>query len=125
MKKYFGDKNQELLGSSKVMWTQNSFIIWLMEGRIEKRLKKKWKEKWKCNSRRSIQEEIEGSRQQLLGLDWGCILGERARWLERPFEEYEIKKTIFECSKDKTPNLDRFNFAFFFPMSVGRLPKCC
>lgn len=41
-----------------------------------------------------------------------------ATWLERPFEENEIRKAVFECSKEKTLGLDGFNFAFF--ITVGR-----
>lgn len=58
------------------------------------------------------------------GLNWGCIL-EKATWLETPFEEDEVRKAIFECSKEKALGPNSFNFAFFL-IVVGRwLKKNC
>lgn len=53
-------------------------------------------------------------RQRIHGLDWGCILEKRMSWLERPFEEKEIKRAILECSKYRAFGPNRYNFAFFY-----------
>ncbi|KAL5539045.1 hypothetical protein UlMin_044773 [Ulmus minor] len=44
---------------------------------------------------------------------WGRIFDERAEWLERPFEEEEIKKTVFGCDREKCPGPDGFTGGFF------------
>ncbi|KAL5569664.1 hypothetical protein UlMin_026239 [Ulmus minor] len=44
---------------------------------------------------------------------WGSISVERAEWLERPFEEEEIKKAVFGCDREKSPGPDGFTGGFF------------
>ena len=34
------------------------------------------------------------------GIEWGAIESERSNWLERPFEEREIKTAIDDCEGD-------------------------
>ncbi|KAL5575095.1 hypothetical protein UlMin_016794 [Ulmus minor] len=44
----------------------------------------------------------------------GRISGKRqAEWLERPFEEEEIKKAVFGCDREKSPGPDGFTGGFF------------
>ncbi|KAL5548946.1 hypothetical protein UlMin_004177 [Ulmus minor] len=46
-------------------------------------------------------------------ITWGSISVERAEWLERPFEEEEIKKVVFGCDREKSPGPDGFTGGFF------------
>ncbi|KAL5541335.1 hypothetical protein UlMin_044595 [Ulmus minor] len=46
-------------------------------------------------------------------INWGSISVERAEWLERPFEEEEIKKAVFGCDREKSPGPDGFTGGFF------------
>ncbi|KAL5543460.1 hypothetical protein UlMin_007244 [Ulmus minor] len=46
-------------------------------------------------------------------ITWGSISVERAEWLERPFEEEEIKKAVFGCDREKSPGPDGFTGDFF------------
>lgn len=39
--------------------------------------------------------------------------GAVARWLQRPFEEEEIKLPVFTSDRDKSPGLDGFLAGFF------------
>ncbi|KAL5553097.1 hypothetical protein UlMin_040498 [Ulmus minor] len=41
-------------------------------------------------------------------INWGRIAQERAFWLERPFEEEEIKKAVFEIDREKSPGPDGY-----------------
>lgn len=48
--------------------------------------------------------------------EWRSLLlirEENASWLERDFEEVEVKAAIFDLSMDKAPCLDGFTMAFF------------
>ena len=47
------------------------------------------------------------------GIDWQPIPLFLAEWLERPFEEEEVKKAIFECDGNKAPGPDGFTLEFF------------
>lgn len=47
------------------------------------------------------------------GLEWSPIGPESKNWLERPFEEREIRSVIEECEGDKAPRPDRFTIEFF------------
>ena len=49
----------------------------------------------------------------LEGLDWDPIESTKAAWLERPFEEEEVKKAIWTMDKEKAPGPDGFNMVFF------------
>lgn len=47
------------------------------------------------------------------GLDW-CPISEVDRsWLERPFEEEEIRRVVFSLDLDKSPGQDDFTSVFF------------
>lgn len=39
--------------------------------------------------------------------------GDKARWLERPFEEEEVKLVVFSSDQDKSPRPDGFSTSFF------------
>ena len=47
------------------------------------------------------------------GIEWQPIPSFPADWLERPFEEEEIKKAIFECDRSRAPGPDGFILALF------------
>ncbi|CAL8157492.1 unnamed protein product [Prunus armeniaca] len=49
----------------------------------------------------------------LEGLNWNAISAEEAEWLERPFEEEEIKRAVFDCGTDKLPRPDGFSMLLF------------
>lgn len=49
----------------------------------------------------------------LEGLDWCPIYEEQARWLERPFEDNEIKEVVFDLEGDKASGPDGFSLSFF------------
>ena len=46
-------------------------------------------------------------------LDFPCISGDNAAWLEKPFEESEVLNVIMEFNGDKSPGPDGFSMAFF------------
>ena len=46
-------------------------------------------------------------------LDFPCISGDNADWLEKPFEESEVLEVIKEFNGDKSPGPDGFSMAFF------------
>ena len=46
-------------------------------------------------------------------INWGRIAQANALWLERPFEEEEIKKAVFEIDREKSPGPDGYTGAFF------------
>ncbi|KAF5937757.1 hypothetical protein HYC85_025263 [Camellia sinensis] len=58
-----------------------------------------------------LKEEM--NRPGIVGLEWGTIDQAIAMWLERPFDEMEIRKAIFDCERDKTPDPDGFSMAIF------------
>ena len=45
------------------------------------------------------------------GVDWRQIDESMADWLQRPFEEMEIKTAVFECDGNKAPGPDGFPLA--------------
>lgn len=47
-------------------------------------------------------KEEEASSWSFDGLDWNVIPEDKARWLERPFEEEEVKLAVFSSDKDKS-----------------------
>jgi hypothetical protein len=48
------------------------------------------------------------------GLVFDPILDHEAGWLEREFEEEEVKKVVLAMEGDKVPGLDGFSIAFFY-----------
>ncbi|CAL9013315.1 unnamed protein product, partial [Prunus brigantina] len=40
------------------------------------------------------------------GLNWCPLSTARAAWVERPFEELEVRNAVFDCGKDKSPGAD-------------------
>ncbi|GMP26625.1 hypothetical protein CsSME_00002996 [Camellia sinensis var. sinensis] len=52
-------------------------------------------------------------RPRINGLEWRPIDQESATWLERPFEEIDIRDAIFEWERDKAPGPDGFSMAVF------------
>lgn len=53
------------------------------------------------------------SRSHLEGIEWCPITEGKARWLERPLEEGEVKKVVFESRKDKSPGPEGFSLALY------------
>lgn len=49
----------------------------------------------------------------LEGLNWNRISNDEAVWLERPFEEEEVKRAVFDCRRDKSPGLDGFSMLLY------------
>lgn len=47
------------------------------------------------------------------GLDFESISGVEKRWVERPFSEEEVYKSIMEMKRDKAPDPNGFSFHFF------------
>ena len=51
------------------------------------------------------------------GIEWQPIPQHLADWLERPFDEEEIKRAILDCDGNKAPRPDGFSLELF--VSVG------
>lgn len=47
------------------------------------------------------------------GLDWSPISTHALESLEKPFEEDEIKRPVFNCDGNKAPSVDGFTLSFF------------
>ena len=47
------------------------------------------------------------------GIAWSPIIVNDAKDLERPFEEEEVKKVVFDSDGNKSQGLDGFTLAFF------------
>ncbi|KAL5572566.1 hypothetical protein UlMin_022163 [Ulmus minor] len=90
---------EELVFKEAVAWRQKMKFRWIKE--------------WDYNS--AMFHRMEGG----LGwwdfedINWGIIAQERGFWLERPFEEEEIKKAVFEIDREKSPGPDGYTGAFF------------
>jgi len=52
-------------------------------------------------------------RPRLDDLSFDTILESKASWLERAFEEEEVRKVVFAMNSDKAPGPDGFTMAFF------------
>lgn len=61
----------------------------------------------------NLYKEAEHWRPDLNIEDVNMINGEEQVWLQRPFEEQEILKSIKMCAKEKGPGLDGFPMIFF------------
>lgn len=46
-------------------------------------------------------------------MEFKGLTNEQREWLERPFEEGEVKKIIWSIEDDKAPSLDGFSMAFY------------
>ena len=55
------------------------------------------------------------------GIEWQPITLHLAVWLERPFDEAEVKTTIFDCDGDKAPGPD--GFTLDFSISMGYIER--
>lgn len=49
---------------------------------------------------------------QIISINYLCDEA-LARWMERPFEEAEIKEAVFYCKRDKAPRTDGFSMTVF------------
>jgi hypothetical protein len=47
------------------------------------------------------------------GLSFDSIMESEARWLERAFEEEEVRKVVLAMNGDKAPGPDGFSMVFF------------
>ena len=47
------------------------------------------------------------------GVDWKPIPIHLMEWLERPFEEEEIRRAVFDCDGNKAPGSDGYTLAVF------------
>ena len=47
------------------------------------------------------------------GIEWQPISSHLADWIERPFEEEEVKKAVFECDGSKASGPDGFTLELF------------
>lgn len=56
--------------------------------------------------------EVGGDTPILDGISFNSISGEDKRWLERPFQEVEVKEAIVCCGGTKSPGPDGFTFHF-------------
>ncbi|XP_028121753.1 uncharacterized protein LOC114318966 [Camellia sinensis] len=57
----------------------------------------------------------------IIGINWAPVEVMTADWLERPFEEDEIRQAVFECERDKAPGPDGFSMAVFKIVGILRL----
>lgn len=55
----------------------------------------------------------EMTRSRIEGLEWGPIDQTVVAWLEKPFDEMEIRKAVFDYERDKAPGLNGFSMAVF------------
>ncbi|KAK9927793.1 hypothetical protein M0R45_024959 [Rubus argutus] len=133
------NKFEELLFNEEMLWRQRAKIKWAKEGDSNTkffhclatgRRKINLIEKLVVEGGRVVEDaesiELEliqyyknlysSSNQEIrgvVGLDWSPISGQEAEWIERPFQEEEIKQAVFDCSKDKSPGPDGFTMAVF------------
>ena len=61
------------------------------------------------NLYKTVQRGFKG----FVGVDWMPISNHLVGWLERPFEEDEIRRAIFECEENKAPGPDGFTMVIF------------
>lgn len=130
---------EELLFQEEVMWRQKSKALWAKEGDNNTRMFHSIVNGRKNRNMIKKLESLEGniiegdagieaeiiryfsvlysdggvSRPFIEGLNWVPIKEEQANWLERRFDEDEIKKAVFECCPDKAPGPDGFSLVFF------------
>ena len=52
-------------------------------------------------------------RPSLYNIAFDVIGAQWAQWLERKFEEEEVRRAVFDLAGDKAPGPDRFPLAFF------------
>ncbi|GMP41293.1 hypothetical protein CsSME_00011449 [Camellia sinensis var. sinensis] len=90
-------------------------VKWLKKGDVNsKKIHRVATEKRiKFIKRLEVSPGEEMNRPRIVGLEWGTIDQAIAMWLERPFDELEIRKAIFDCERGKTPGQDGFSMAIF------------
>ena len=62
---------------------------------------------------KSLYQSAGRSYRGIEGIEWQPIPSHLAEWLERPFEETEVKKAIFDCDGSKAPGPDGFTLELF------------
>ncbi|PRQ36601.1 putative RNA-directed DNA polymerase [Rosa chinensis] len=128
---------EELALREEIFWRQRAKLKWAKEGDnntrffhklVNGRRKRNVIEKLELSNGIVVEEEdlieeeiirfyknLYSSKEEVSfgieGLHWNPISVEKARWLETPFEEEEIKRAVFECDTVKSPGPDGFSFA--------------
>ncbi|XP_028097918.1 uncharacterized protein LOC114297658 [Camellia sinensis] len=131
-KRELGVKLLELTLREQIFWAQKAKVRWLKEGDVSSKFfhriadgKRKKKFIKRLEVRRGIvvdseEQIVQGifefysnlfSKDGLVRpgievLEWKPIDQESATWLERPFEELEIRDVVFECERDKALGSD-------------------
>ena len=65
------------------------------------------------SSLKKLYSKKERSQVGFEGIEWAPITTESSVWLERPFEEVEIRAAIEECDGDKAPGPDGYTMEVF------------
>ncbi|KAM1060262.1 hypothetical protein TB1_024191 [Malus domestica] len=130
---------EDLAWKEEVKWRQRSKVEWAKDGDGNTRFfhkvasgrrKRNFIERLETEDGRMVEgvEEIENeiihffkslfssNEEECWGLDginWCPINANEADWLERPFEEAEVKKAVFDCGNDKSPGPDGFSLQMF------------
>lgn len=60
-----------------------------------------------------LYKDPEIARPKLDGVSFKSLKDSQKDWLERPFEESEVKQIVWSIEDDKAPSLDGFTMAFF------------
>ncbi|GMQ04499.1 hypothetical protein CsSME_00049896 [Camellia sinensis var. sinensis] len=119
-----GVKLEELTLREQIFWAQKAKVRWLKEGDVSSKFFHRvadGKRKKKFIKRLEVRPGVvvDSEEQIVQGiLDFYSKLFSKdeiecAIWLERPFEEMEIKDAVFECERDKAPGPDGFSLAVF------------
>ena len=130
---------EDLAYKEEVKWRQRGKVEWAKEGdgntkffhRIASgRRKRNYIERLEVDDRGVVEdaEEIEkhivnffkslfSSNEDvcwgLEGINWASISESEAAWLERPFEESEVQRAVFDCERDKSPGPDGYSLQMF------------
>ncbi|XP_028085776.1 uncharacterized protein LOC114286749 [Camellia sinensis] len=128
-------KLEELTLREQIFWAQKVNVRWLKKGDVSSKFfhraadgkrKKKFIKRLEVRPGVVVDSEeqiVQGisdfysklfSKDEIVrlgieGIEWRPIDQESAIWLERSFEELEIKDAVFECERDKAPGLDGFS----------------
>ncbi|XP_009335445.1 uncharacterized protein LOC103928158 [Pyrus x bretschneideri] len=84
--------------------------IWLIRKKSSGDREVKWNGLKKGTSLFSSNEEACWG---LEGINWASISESEAAWVERPFEESEVQRAVFDCGRVKSPGPDGYSLQMF------------